>query len=59
MNSQNKPKLSAMMEAFLKMTPEQREYVYQMTRGKIPDVDIAYRAARNAELFQKSNHGAY
>lgn len=33
------------------MTPEQRDYVFSKTRNIVPNVDIAYRAAKNIEKF--------
>ena len=45
------PKPSAMMEAFAKMTEQQRDYVFLNTKGRIPGVEIAYRAAKNIEKF--------
>lgn len=33
------------------MSPEQRDYVFMKTKGIIPNVEVAYRAAKNAEKF--------
>lgn len=50
-----KPKQSDMLEAFLKMTPIEQEYVFQHVQGKIEGVEIAYRAAKNIRKFEKIN----
>jgi len=41
-----------MFEAFMKMTPQQRDHVFSQTRGKIPGVEMAYKAAKNASFFR-------
>lgn len=54
MFQQNQPKTSEMMDAFAKMTPEQREYVYSHVKHIIPGADIAFRAAINRERYRNA-----
>lgn len=53
MNNQNPPKISEMMQMFRKMTRQQRDHVFRMLNGKIPSIDIAYRAANNIEKYKE------
>lgn len=35
------------------MTPEQRDYVFLHAKGRVPGVEIAYRAAKNIDKFAR------
>jgi hypothetical protein len=43
-----------MMEAFVKMTPQERDYVFLNTKGRIPGVEIAYRASKRIDKFKET-----
>ena len=47
----NGAELTDMMAHFLKMTPEERRYVYTKLKNKIPGIEKAYKAANNVEFF--------
>lgn len=49
--SEDLSRAEKMMEEFLKMTPEQRDFVYENAKGKIPGIEIAYNAAQKIDRF--------
>lgn len=55
MKTPNGLELTLLLSQFLKMSKEDRVYVFHRLKNKIPGLDKVYRAAENIEFFKCIN----